>query len=181
MLLHSQIIDDFLPEFDLWRRHADSADYAEVISPVDGVVYPGISNLFHLSSFFQCLLKNATGKYCSINHLFMRLSTEGSAPPHWAHHDASMGEYSLMVYLNRPEHCRGGTALLEHVSGPDPDETTWRDDTNRPERWREVSRCPMKSNRAFIFRAELWHAALPIGGFGSTAQDGRLVLTAFFT
>lgn len=175
-----RIIDGFLPQFDAWRVFADHAEYADVVSPVDGVVYPGIVDLSSVKPFFEALLSRATCRPVSINHLFMRLSLDGAVPPHWAHHDALMGVQSMMLYMNRPEHCEGGTALLEHVSGADPDDETWLRDTNRPEQWRTLSVCPMVTNRAFIFPAGMWHAALPRGGFGRTAQDGRLVLTAFF-
>lgn len=183
MNLHSQIIDDFLPGFDVWRGMADRVEYRDVVSPTDGVTYPGIVDLSGLKMDFAGLLADVMGRPVTVNHLFLRLSLAGSKPPHWAHHDGLMGQYSLMVYLNRPEHCAGGTALLEHADewcdGP-PDDATWLRDTNDPDMWRIVSRCPMVTNRAFIFRANLWHAALPLGGFGSGPEDGRLVLTAFF-
>ncbi len=175
-----QVLDDFLPEFVRWRAFADGAYYADVVSPVDGVAYPGIVDLSQAAPLFVGLLGRAMGRPVSINHLFMRLSLAGMHPPHWAHHDALMGDWSMMLYLCRPEHCEGGTALLEHVSGTDPDDATWTRDTNRPEQWRTLSVCPMATNRAFIFPARMWHAALPKGGFGTSAADGRLVLTAFF-
>ncbi len=173
------ILDGFLPEFDRWRHLGDCGDYRRVVSPVDRVVYPNIVDLMALAPTIGGLLSRAVQRPCIVNHCFMRLSLAGQDPPHWAHHDGLMGGYSLMVYLNRAEHCQGGTALLEHVDG-EPDDATWMRDTNRPEAWREVSRCDMAPNRAFVFPAQMWHAALPMGGFGSNPYDGRLVLTAFF-
>lgn len=180
MNLHSLIIDDFYPDFESLRQMADCSDFKDVLNPEDGVVYPGICQVEGLG--LERLLSETIGRPVSVSYQFMRLSLEGTKPPHWAHHDASMGEYSLMLYLNRAEHCRGGTALVEHAElGMDVPEHIWRRDTNRRHMWREISICPMAPNRAFIFRASMWHAALPIGGFGKDATDGRLVYTVFFS
>lgn len=174
------IIDSFHPEYEQLRELADVCDYRDVVNPDDGVIYPGICPMEDLG--IAELLAQAIGRPVSINKQFLRLSLAGCEPPHWAHHDGVMGDYSLMLYLCRPEHCKGGTALLEHVQhGLDVPEDIWRRDTNRRERWQVTSTCPMASNRAFIFRSGLWHAAMPFGGFGQDAYDGRLVLTAFFS
>lgn len=178
MSLHSLIVDDWLYDFDGWRAWADGLTYASETNPVDNVAYPGIfrevprwGTQQRLAAFFGPVV---------IHALFLRLSLKGVPVPHQAHHDGAMGEYSLMLYLNRPEHCAGGTSLIRHVDG-EPDEWTWQRDTNTPEKWQVMSLCEMRANRAFIFRSNLWHRAEPIGGFGSDARDGRLVMTAFFS
>ena len=173
------VIDDFHPEFESLRELADVLDYEDVINPVDGVVYPGICRIEDLG--VRELLEQALHRKVTVHHQFLRLSLAGAEPPHWAHHDGTMGDYSLMLYMTRLDACKGGTALLEHIEYDTyvPDEI-WRRDTNRRQQWRVLSECPMRPNRAFIFRANLWHAALPFGGFGTDAIDGRLVLTAFF-
>lgn len=175
-MLHSMIIDDFSDRFHEIRNFADSADFSGYTNPVDGVVYPGICDDVPDFDVIE-RLKFVIGDFES--HVsFMRLSVDGCNPPHWAHHDGIMGKYSMMLYLNRKEHCAGGTALLEHVDG-DPSPEVWARDTNRPDSWRTNSVCQMKPNRAFIFRSSLWHAALPMGGFGKDATDGRLLYTVF--
>ncbi len=178
MNLHSAIIDDFHPEFDPLRSLADRSKFEDLTNPADGVVYPGICQTDHLG--VPGMLSAFLRRPVQVHYQFMRLSLEGSRPPHWAHHDGLMGKYSLMLYLNRPEHCKGGTALLEHADG-EIDQATWKRDTNRSEMWRMMAICEMRPNRAFIFRSHLWHAALPMSGFGKDATDGRLVLTAFFS
>jgi hypothetical protein len=76
---------------------------------------------------------------------------------------------------------------VRHTSGLDSNPQTdeelalWQRDTNNVEAWEPYLLCPMKQNRAFLFRADLMHAALPFGGFGSSPSDGRLVLTAFLS
>lgn len=185
MTPHSIIIDDFLSDFEGWREWADTAKYQPIENPVDGVVYPGICTA--IPSFgTQQRLSLVMGANVKLRTLFMRLSLDGVDVPHQAHTDAVMGEYSLMLYLNRAEHCRGGTSLVRHVSGMDSHPTTpeqvamWERDTNAPGKWSIYSMAEMKPNRAFIFRSDLFHRAEPVGGFGTDSTNGRLVLTAFF-
>ncbi len=179
-MLHSVILDDFLPDFAGWRAWADGLTYRDEVNPVDGVTYPGICR--EVPTFgTRARLSAIMGRPITLNRLFLRLTLEGMTVPHHAHHDAAMGEFSMMVYLNRAEHCAGGTALIEHISGVDPDVETWQRDTNRAHMWRDVSLCQMAPNRAFVFRSNLWHRAEPIGGFGTDAANGRLVMTGFFS
>lgn len=177
MTPHSLIIDDFLPDFAGWRAWADDCVYTDEINPVDGVTYPGICRDVPTWGTQQ-RLQGVLGTAVTINTCFSRLSLHRSHVPHWAHNDASMGQYSLMIYLNRPEHCRGGTGLVRHIE-TDSVEIAIAD-SNSPEMWDIYSTCEMKTNRAFIFRSDLMHAALPVGGFGHSPADGRLVMTAFF-
>jgi hypothetical protein len=117
----------------------------------------------------------------------MRLSPDGVHVPHPVHTDISMGKYSLMLYLNRAEHCRGGTSILKHIESgmvrtPRTEEefALWQRDMRNPEAWSYVDAAEMAPNRAFIFDADMYHRAEPEGGFGKDATDGRLVLTMFF-
>lgn len=178
-MLHSAILDDFLTDFAGWRQWADTCEFRDEVNPADGVTYPAICKRVPIYGTHQRLAA-VMGRPVRLNALFMRLSLAGAPCPHQAHHDGLMGDFSLMLYLNRPEHCRGGTELIEHVDG-EPDVATWERDTNVVEKWRRVSLCPMVPNRAFIFRSTLWHRALPIGGFGTDQTNGRLVMTGFFS
>jgi hypothetical protein len=45
----------------------------------------------------------------------------------------------------------------------------------RPEVWECVEFVPGVYNRALIFEAPLFHSRHPKHGFGSTAEDGRMV------
>lgn len=176
-MMHSLIVDDWLYDFEGWRQWADGLTYEDEVNPVDGVRYPGIYR--HVPAWGTRQRLAAFFGDVRINALFLRLSLAGVDVPHQAHNDALMGRYSLMVYMNRAEHCHGGTSLVRHVDG-DVCQESWQRDTNIPERWQVTSMCEMQPNRAFIFRADLMHRAEPIGGFGTDATDGRLVMTCFF-
>lgn len=189
MQLHSMVVDGFFDDFEKVRAWADSATYGDIVNPVDGVTYPGICAEIprDIREETQIKVVNLLHGLVNIRTMFTRISYAGVQVPHQAHNDASMGMFSLMVYLNRPEDCEGGTELLQHVSagmeygpGGGVGEIIWQRETNKPAQWERLSICPMKPNRAFLFDARLMHRAAPIGGFGSNPQDGRLVLTAFF-
>ena len=183
------VIDGFLDDYESLRSLADAAKFCDLRSPQDGVIYPNI-NL----DIAEEAKKEVTDKLCrlfnsgvNIRTIFSRLSLAGVKAPHQAHTDAAMGQYSLMLYLNRPEHCAGGTAIVRHIeTGAEKNPTTteqeeiWKRDTNEYSAWEAVFMCDMKPNRAFIFPADLYHRAEPVSGFGTDATDGRLVLTAFF-
>jgi hypothetical protein len=175
-----EIIDDFLPAdvFNLLRTHCDQELYSGVVNPADGVLYPGIS-----IDIPEVVLRF----FGRPKFIFMRLSLAGVPVPHQAHTDALMGNESLMFYLNRPEHCQGGTALVRHKESglwrnpvTSKAEEIWQRDTNVPEAWEVYDMAHMQTNRAVLFDANLMHRAEPIGGFGNSPQNGRLVLTAFY-
>lgn len=175
-----EIIDDFLSAdvFNMLRKHCDTLSYAGVTNPVDGVLYPGIS----------VDIPQAVRLYFGQpKFLFMRLSLAGVPVPHQAHTDTLMGELSMMFYLNRQEHCQGGTSLVRHkatgmVSDPQTpeEEVIWKRDTNKPAAWEIYEMAEMQPNRVVVFPAKLMHRAEPLGGFGNNAKNGRLVMTAFY-
>lgn len=92
-----------------------------------------------------------------------------------------------MLYVNPPiPNKRCGTALVLHDNGmyktPDneADRLVWEADTNNSNKWHHYFFVPLVVNWGFIFDADLMHRAEPVGGYGSTNEDGRLVLTCFF-
>ena len=109
------IVDDFLEDFDSVRKVCDGLNYSGVTSPVDGVFYPGISLEIPQAVKAEVVekLEKLTGNVGNL-WLFLRLSVKGVDVPHQAHNDASMGRYGMILYLNRPEHCFGGTSLVRH-------------------------------------------------------------------
>ncbi len=179
------VIDNFLPHWSDLRAYADTATYADVVNPVDGVAYPGICR--DIPEYVTEAIQQRLGKI-NIKALFMRLSLAGVIAPHQAHTDSTMGQFSLMLYMNQAKDSTGGTSLVRHIdTGIESDvgltETgrrIWLRDTNRPQKWSVTKLAWMQPNRAFIFPAHLMHRAEPVGGFGTNSKNGRLVLTAFF-
>lgn len=197
MNFHSCIIDNFLYAPEQFRKYAVSKSYQGVTNPQDNVTYPDvtidipkdISNeiIIKLSQILTSFAENKhNGAQIDCKMMFMRMSKEGVHVPHQAHTDKNIADYTLLLYLNKDEDCRGGTDILEHIEGmsihPQTQEEIdlWKQDTNVPDKWIKTGFCPMKFNRAFILRSDLFHRAQPLGGFGQNNEDGRLVLTSFF-
>lgn len=188
MTPHSIIIDDFLDNGQSFRDYAIKQSYQGVTSPWDNVMYPDIS--IKVPEDIQTEIISKVSKYMNLqvnpNAILMRMSKEGVKAPHSAHTDKIMGHYTFLLYLNKEEDCQGGTDILKHISGMEvhPESTEdiaiWKEDTNTSEQWVKTGYCPMKFNRGFILKSDLFHRSQPIGGFGSVPENSRLVLVMFF-
>lgn len=109
-------------------------------------------------------------------------------PAHW----------SGILYLSRPQDCRGGTEFFRHratntdrapysdheaaaLGFPSAkgmvDEILKRDGTD-DSKWEMTQRVPMRFNRLLLLRPWLWHTAGE--NFGDTLENGRLVYLMFF-
>ena len=186
------IVDNFFSGlvFSMLRVWADAQNYAGVRNPVDDTVYPGICAEFPDNDFMRERVENKLaelnkGKRVKIKTLFMRLSVEGTPTPQPVHTDISMGQLTFLLYMNRKEHCKGGTRVLRHVTGLDRSPATLEEmallerDCRDLDQWETLRNCPMAPNRAFILPSHHFHLAEPVGGFGSCAKDGRLVMVGF--
>lgn len=179
-------IDNFSNKFDQIKELSINGQFEDIENPYDGVTYPHILREIpaDIVSDIEDKLNDIFGQVV-INAMFLRRSPKGVYVPHMAHTDNSMGDYSLMLYLN--DNDNGGTGLLRHKpSGITyaPESEVFvdvvRHDQNNPDQWDVYHRSIMKENRAAIFDAHLFHCALPVGGFGEGAES-RCVLTAFFS
>lgn len=181
------IIDNFLESYPTLKAHSLACKFDDIKNPVDGVIYPlictDIPSEVQIELFDR--LSGALGRDIENPTIFMRMSTEGVSVPHIAHNDISMGKHSLMLYLNDGV---GGTSFLRHKETgmcyqpqrEDLVEIAHRDQ-NDIDAWEVMFTAPMAQNRSFIFDAGYFHRADPVGGFGSTQQDARIVLTVFFS
>lgn len=183
-----QLFDDFLETYDTLKQHSLTCEFSDLENEKDGVVYPHIcpdipedvkKEIFDkLSAFKGEAIKDPT--------LFMRMSPAGVKVPHIAHTDIVMGQYSLMLYLHERED--SATAFLRHLMTGiayqpvlDGFVKIVQDDMNKPDEWVVYQRALSKENRALIFDAGFIHRAEPIGGFGDTQDEARIVLTCFFS
>lgn len=183
------IIDSFLDDFESFRSYCDGLDYDGIKNPDDNVFYDGVSIDIPDSVKTEVVEKvtEAMGKDIQVKALFLRLSTKSINAPHQAHTDSLMGNYSLMLYMNRLEDCEGGTSLVIHKRTGlcrtpinKKQLKVWQEDTNNKNAWQISQIAEMIPNRAFIFDASLMHRAEPVGGFGDNGKNGRLVLTMFY-
>ncbi|HZF34160.1 MAG TPA: DUF6445 family protein [Candidatus Angelobacter sp.] len=129
-------------------------------------------------------------------HGALRLTLAGDTGRYSVHVDIGV-DWSGVLYLNRPEQCRGGTSFFRHRStGSEHAPTTAEDlvrcnaktaqealdrilgrDSNDPAQWEATLTVPMQFNRLVLFRPLLWHSAGD--GFGDSTGSGRIVQLFF--
>lgn len=105
--------------------------------------------------------------------------------------------WSGILYLSRPEDCRGGTEFFRHLP-TNSDRAPYNDaearamgypsakemtagileGTTDDSQWEMTMRLPMRFNRLVLLRPWLWHTAGE--AFGDTLENGRLVYLMFF-
>ena len=192
------IVDDFLDNAEDLRNAALKFDYPEVKD-----MYPGRNstqrvNLEGLNAEVSRLVgeplvamshNQAHGK-CRIAHA----NDVGKAK---VHVDAS--HWSGILYLSKPEDCKGGTEFYKHIPS-NTDRAPYNDaeakakfgatsakqwtadilenDTNDDSKWEMTMQVPMRFNRLVLLRPWLWHTAGE--SFGTTLEDSRLIYLLFF-
>ncbi|MGN7917869.1 MULTISPECIES: DUF6445 family protein [Lysobacter] len=108
------------------------------------------------------------------------------------------GYWSGVLYLSRPEDCRGGTDFFRHrrtntdrrpmnerelaelgyASIDEAHQDIIERDGLDDSCWETTMTVPMRFNRLILLRPWLWHTAG--AGFGDSLQNGRLVYLMFF-
>lgn len=186
MKQHSMIIDDFLDNPQHTRDQL-------LIQPMmdykasDNVTYPGIIELpesvqtevkYKLNYLFQ-------GRLSDKITMFARYSMADMAPPHWAHSDYEMAEFTGLIYMNPKHPPDDGTYLVRHKIEQfeehpvnDHQVKVLLDDSNQKHLWLKTFHCPARFNRLFIANARQLHAAGP--SYGTRKETSRLVITVFF-
>jgi len=106
--------------------------------------------------------------------------------------------WSAILYLSRPEDCRGGTEFFRHrrtgtdrapinqaelaaggyASYQEMHREIIEKDSNDDSAWELLMQAPMRFNRLVLLRPWLWHTAGP--AFGDSMENGRLVYLMFF-
>lgn len=183
MLNHSMIFDDFFKD-PMRIKALINMEPMRDEKYVDGVTYPNITRL--PQSVHQELHDNLTtifGPQLQEVLSFARYSFKGVTPPHWAHSDREIAQFLGLIYLSEaPE---DGTAVVRHKElnfETHPHDELRKDillaHANKRDEWEVTFMCPARFNRLFILNAELVHAAM--AEYGSTKEDGRLVISTFF-
>jgi len=130
------------------------------------------------------------------SHAKFRITLAGDVGRAKVHVDSS--HWSGILYLSRPEDCRGGTEFFRHIAtnserapyddaelaamGYTSRKEMFRDVIDRDgtddSKWEMTMRVPMRFNRLVLLRPWLWHTAGP--AFGDRIENGRLVYLMFF-
>lgn len=193
------IVDDFYPEPERVRAAALALDYPP---PRPGQNHAGRNSATRLivtgvdEAVSEIVGEPLVGN-TRVAHGRCRLAFAGDEGRFNVHVDEDT-VWAGIVYLNLPEHCRGGTVLFRHrPSASDrapitpeelkrfgvarPEDAVARvleDDANDPEKWQEMTTLPMRFNRLVLIRPWFWHSAGP--SFGDSPETARLIQLFFF-
>lgn len=166
--------------------------HGSVTSPVDNVTYHGINEDIPswMSHEFKRKIERILDAKIHIRMLFSRLNSVNTPiTKNIVHCDSAEGQYSAHVYLSKNWPECSGTGFFAHkatrTSGHSKQLTSEqmeqiKADANDLSAWQPSFMCQAAFNRILIKSSSLWHAALPVEGFGNDLNTGRLVLTAFF-
>lgn len=192
------VIDDFLPDAEALRARALGLNYAGHGN------YPGRDSLERLpiagldgavSAIMRQKFRAQSGDEFSHAKCRLTLASDDGIPG--VHVDPS--HLSGILYLSRPEDCRGGTEFFRHIrTGTDrvpmrPEDLRALGYSSYGEmhgdivvkegrdrsKWEQTMIVPMRFNRLVLLQPHYWHTAGP--GFGDSVENGRLVYLMFFT
>ena len=191
------VIDDFLMNPDAVRARALSLKYE-----VQGR-YPGLNsvekiNIKGLDETISAIVREPV--YApwgsDFSHGSCRVALASDDQPGRIHIDQS--HWSGILYLSRPEDCRGGTEFFRHLptgsdrapmdvetlkglgfsSYDEMREQILDTDVFDRSKWELTMTVPMRFNRLVLLQPNYWHTSGP--GFGDSLENGRLIYVLFF-
>jgi hypothetical protein len=192
------IVDDFLEQAENFRAAALRLSYPER----EGEYFPGRNSIQRLAlegleQEVSAIVREPLAPLTNLrSHAKCRIALAGDDSEARIHVDPS--HWSGILYLSRPEDCRGGTEFFRHIgtgmdrvplgpqdlarSGFSSYEQLQREIMDRDVADRSKWECemvvPMKFNRLVLLRPWLFHTSGP--GFGDSLENGRLVYLMFF-
>lgn len=197
MVPHVFVIDDFLSNPHAVRQEALSLNYS-----VQGR-FPGLNSvekirLQGLENVVSALVREPVHAPWTkdFSHASCRLALAADNEPGRIHIDQS--HWSGILYLSRPEDCRGGTEFYRHIPtntdrvpmDPEGLKTIGYSDYDEMKRdildkdvfdrskWELTYTVPMRFNRLILLQPHYWHTSG--AGFGDSVENGRLIYLMFF-
>ena len=182
------IFDDFLADPDRAIESVLAGSYEDYLSPADGVTYPAINRNLPQAVGLEVMQKLAylmrrDLRDLDVRTIFSRAMFQGMAAPNKVHSDVIMGKYAAHLYLSKEWPDGAGTSFWRHrEQGAIHHDRTKLDqmDCNDLTQWERVVTVQGKRNRMVVHHADHWHLAEPVGGWGESPGDARVVITCFF-
>lgn len=190
-----RFLDNFLPDPDRLRQSALESGFGTWRpnqGEVGSSVYDGM-NFWGDHGMALRALTAAVRRPIFPNSMFFRVCNADTEAA-YVHSDREAGEYTAIVYLSKHAD-ESGTGFYRHRASGATRMRSFAEMAHNPEwfaRFKaemvegspEVWECmefvPGIFNRALIFEAPLFHARHPKHGYGSTAEDGRMVWVCHF-
>jgi hypothetical protein len=194
---HLFIIDDFLRNAEAVRAEALKLNYAGQgrypgLNSVQTLKIQGLDEV--ISNIVREPVRAPWTKDFSHGHCRVALAADDA--PGRIHIDQS--HWSGILYLSRPQDCRGGTEFYRHIRtntdrvpmdppslskiGYSSYEELQHDildkDALDRSKWELTMTVPMRFNRLVLLQPHYWHTSGP--GFGNSLENGRLIYLMFF-
>lgn len=197
MLNNLMVVDEFLNSVDELREAALKLDYPDIQGQFPGRNSLQRINLEGLAEQVSLLVGEPVLPIHPLeSHGKCRLTLSNDKGRGKVHIDHCY--WSGILYLTRPEDCRGGTDFFRHIRtrtdrapltredlakmGYDDFDKVHRDlielEGTQENKWELTMTVPMRYNRLVLLRPWMWHTAGP--GFGDRPENGRLVFLMFF-
>ena len=191
------IVDDFLEDPAAFRGQALALTYPEQQGAFPGrnslqrMMLPGLDE-----EVSRLLAEPLRGITAGLSHGKCRVTMAADKGRARVHTDPS--HWSGILYLSRPEDCRGGTQFFRHIrtqsdrapvsaaelaamgyaSQDEAHADIIERDSLDENAWELTMEVPMRFNRLLLLRPWLWHTAGP--AFGDRLDNARLVYLMFF-
>lgn len=97
------------------------------------------------------------------------------------HSDLGVSQYTAVVYLSRPNDCKGGTAFFEHKPSKSKIHSPFNKeiDFRAKQDWKEYYCSDMKFNRMVTYRSDIFHGIKrPL--FGKDIKSARMIQSIRF-
>lgn len=191
------VLDDFVSDPNRLRQSALESGFGSwrpSKGEVGSSIYDGM-NFWGDHGMALRALVAAHGRQVYPNSMFFRVCNKDTEAA-YIHSDREMGDYTAILYLSMHDVDESGTGFYRHrESGitrmasfdemrKNPE---WFEKfktemvAGNPEVWELTHFVPGFFNRALIFEAPLFHSRQPKHGYGSTAEDGRMVWVCHYT
>jgi hypothetical protein len=191
------IIDDFIDNAAQLRETALRLEYPPNEAPFPGRNSLQRVNLAGVAEEVSYLVGEPLRPINPLkSHGKFRITLAGDVGKARVHIDEA--HWSGILYMSRPEDCRGGTQFFRHrrtntdrapttpqelrALGYASAEEAHRDiierDSLNDSAWEMTMEVPMRFNRLVLLRPWLWHTAGP--AFGDRLENGRLIYVLFF-
>lgn len=180
------VADNFLENFGKVRTLGLRAKYIDWDAP-DGQTYKRVCP--QVIPEVVDALNHLMGRPIQLYGMGFRLNYQGESPNREIHSDLGWGTHAAVIYLSEPPGgIQSGTAFWKHESGYDrivngdvaalnAVEGHWDD----PAHWEQTRFVSCKENSCIVYKSEIFHSRWPFSAFGSTPQDGRMTVVAFFS